>query len=183
MRSGRPGSPLDGGVHTLKAVVVIAVVVILGVFLLYKVKTPAKTTAAVSSGVATTTHVPHSAGPTTSLPRSTTTTSLVPVSSVKLQVLNGVLTGSLAGQWSTKLKANPGYNTLAPDNATAKVASSVIYVITPGYGPEANALAAVVGLTPSAVQTTLPSSAPIPAADKTNANLVLIIGPDLEATA
>jgi hypothetical protein len=29
----------------------------------------------------------------------------------------------------------------------------------------------------------VPANAPIPAADKTNANLVLIIGPDLQAAA
>ena len=77
------------------------------------------------------------------------------------------MTGSLAGEWSAKLKANPGYNTLAPDNATAKVAQSEIYVVTPGYLPEANALAVAVGLPVTAVNPTTPppATAPDPAAD------------------
>jgi hypothetical protein len=100
-------------------------------------------------------------------------------------VLNGVGTGTLAGQWSAKLKANPGYNTLAPDDATAKVAASMIYVLTPGYLPEANALAAAVGLPASAVNPTIPAplSAPIRATERTIANLVLVVGPDLAGRA
>ena len=118
-------------------------------------------------------------------PPTTVAAALIPPSSIKLQVLNGVLTGSLAGQWSAKLKANPGYNTLTPDNSTAKVATSVIYIITPGYRREANALAVAVGFPVTAVNTTVPapSSAPIPAAERTTANLVLIIGPDLAGSA
>ena len=139
-----------------------------------------------SSHVASTTPTTHA---TTTLrpatPPTTAAAALVPPSSIKLQVLNGVLTGSLAGKWSAKLKANPGYNTLPPDNATAKVAASEIYVITPGYQREANALAVAVGLPVTAVNTTVPapSSAPIPAAERTTANLVLIIGPDLAGSA
>lgn len=180
MRPGGPGR--DGGVHTGKAVLVIAVVIILGWWLLYKVPSPAKKTPAAASGPATTAPTSSHHG-TTTVPRSTTTTTLVPVSAVKLQVLNGVLTGNLASQWSNKLKASPGYATLPPDNATAAVASSLIYVITPGYAPEGNALAATVGLTPDRVKTVVPATAPIPPSEKAQANLVLIIGPDLESTA
>ena len=117
------------------------------------------------------------------MPSPTTSTTLVPVADIKLQVLNGVLTGSLAGQWSAK--ANPGYDTLAPDNATMKVPASAIYIVTPGYEEEANALAATVGLPSSAVNKAVPppASAPIPAADRTKANLVLVVGFDLAGTA
>jgi LytR cell envelope-related transcriptional attenuator len=180
MRSG--GSARDGGVHTAKAVLVIVVVVLVGWWVLYKSHGSAKPSAAAATATpSTTAHASH--GSTTTVPRATTTVALVPPASIKLQVLNGVLTGALAGQWTAKLKANPGYSVLPPDDATAKVASSVIYVITPGYGPEGNALASTVGLTPAAVQTVVPATAPIPAAEKAKANLVLIIGPDLEASA
>jgi hypothetical protein len=162
-------------------VLVIVVVVLLGWWVLYKSHGATKPSAAASTSPTTATHPSHSS--TTTVPRPATTTALVPPASIKLQVLNGVLTGSLAGQWSNKLKASPGYSVLPPDNSTAKVASSVIYVITPGYGPEGNALASAVGLTPAAVQTVVPATAPIPPAEKAKANLVLIIGPDLEATA
>jgi hypothetical protein len=179
MGPGGTNSNREGGIHTVKAVVVIAIVVALGVFVLARVKPAPKSSASASGGSATTVH--H--GGTTTLPPPTTSTTLVPVAAVKLQVLNGVLTGSLAGQWSAKLRANPGYSVLTPYDATARVASSVIYVITPGYGPEGNALAAVVGLPTTAVQVVVPATAPIPPAEKAKANLVLIIGPDLEASA
>jgi hypothetical protein len=179
---GRAPSSPSGGTQTVKAVVVIAAVVIIGVIVLHH--NPKSTVA----GTTTTTHSRHTTTTTKSgvAPVTTTTTvPPVPPSSIKLQVLNGVLTGSLAGEWSAKLKANPGYNTLPADNATARVAQSEIYVLTPGYLPEARALAAAVGLTAAAVNPTVPAplSAPIPPAERTAANLVLVIGPDLAGSA
>jgi hypothetical protein len=117
------------------------------------------------------------------VPATTTTTApLVSPANIKVQVLNGVLTGSLAGQWSQKLKISFGYNTLAPDNATTKVTASAIYVVKPGYVPEANALATNVGLSPPAIHPTS-TGAPIRAAELANADLILVIGPDLQAKA
>ena len=180
----QPGRPQDGpssGTQTGKAVLLIAVVVLVGWLVLkHNPKTPH------AAGLTTTTtHSSHTRPTVKSTAVPTTTVPLVPPSSIKLQVLNGVLTGSLAGQWSTKLKANPGYNTLAPDNATAKVAQSEIYVLTPGYLPEARALAVAVGLPASAVNPTVPAplTAPIPTAERAIANLVLVIGPDLAGSA
>jgi hypothetical protein len=100
-------------------------------------------------------------------------------------VLNGTGSGQLATQWSNKLKANPGYNTLAPADATATVPRSEIFIVTPGYLREAEALAATVGLTSAAINPTTPppASAPIPSSARANANLVLVIGPDLAAKA
>lgn len=166
----------DGGSQTVKGIVVVAVLVALGVAVLARAGgSHAPAPAAARQAPATT---------TTTAPSSTTTT-LVPAAQIKLQVLNGVGTGSLAGEWSNKLKANPGYQTLTPLNATARVTSSSIYVVTPGFVPEADALASVVGLPTSAVNTTAPppSSAPIPSSALSGANLVLVIGPDLAASA
>lgn len=174
---GGPGR--DGSAQTMKAVVLIVVLVAIGVAVLARSK---PNHPAVAS---TTTTRPHSAS-TTTLPAPTTTVpALIPASQVKVQVLNGVLTGSLAGEWSTKLKTKFGYLTEPADNATAKVAASTIYVLTPGYVPEADALATAVGLQQSAVNTTIPapSSAPIPSKERATANLVLVIGPDLAASA
>jgi hypothetical protein len=122
---------------------------------------------------------------TTTVPAPVTTTTVVPASQVKVQVLNGVLTGSLASEWSTKLKTTYGYITEPADNATSKVTASAIYILTPGYVPEGMALAAQVGLPSSAVNTTIPppSTAPIPASERASANLVLVIGPELAASA
>lgn len=178
MNRPRPPAPpaREGTTHTGKALLVIIAVVVIGWLVL---KHGPSTRAATSS----TTHPRAGATSTTSstVSSSTTSTTLVPVASIKLQVLNGTGSGNLATQWSEKLKANPGYNTLAPDNATSTVAQSVIYIITPGYLPEARQLAAAASLPASAINTTIPApaSAPIPAAERANANLVLVIGPDL----
>ena len=181
LRPGRQDGGSDGGTQTLKAVVLIAVVVLVGVLVLHhtpKAKTPSKS--AGKSSQQTTT-----VGPTTTRPAPTTTTTLVPVTSIKLQVLNATGAGELATEWSRKLKADPGYVTQTPDNATARATTSAIYVITPGYLPEAYALAKTVGLPDSAVVTTIPApaSAPIPTAERATANLVLVIGPNLASTA
>jgi hypothetical protein len=178
----QPGRPPGGGSsgvsQTGKAVLVIAVVVVVGWLVLLR-STPSTHVASPATTVHATTTTHPATTPTTAA------AALIPPASIKLQVLNGVLTGNLASEWSTKLKANPGYNTLPPDNATTKVAASEIYIITPGYQREANALAVAVGLPVTAVNQTVPApaTAPIPAAERTTANLVLIIGPDLVGSA
>jgi hypothetical protein len=162
--------------QTGKAVLVIAVVVVVGwVILRHGTTTPAHTSTPSTTHPAVTT-------PVTTPP---TTVALKPAASIKLQVLNGVLTGSLAGEWSAKLKANPGYDTLPALNATARVAQSVIYIVTPGFQREANALAVAVGLPVTSVNGTIPppASAPIPTGVTTTANLVLVVGPDLAGSA
>ena len=173
----QPGGGSSSGTQTGKAVLVIAVVILVGWLVLAKSNTPTKAASTATTKHTTTTLAP--AGPTTTL------APLIPPSQIKLQVLNGVLTGNLSSEWSNKLKANPGYNTLPPANATSKVTASSIYVITPGYQREANALAVAVALPVTAVNQTVPApaSAPIPAAERTSANLVLVIGPDLANSA
>lgn len=176
----REGPVHDGGQHTLKAVVLIVVLVAVGIAVLAR-SNPGHSAAGSSSTTRRTT----APAVTTTLPAPSTTTSVVPASQVKVQVLNGLLTGSLAGEWSTKLKTTYGYITEPADNTTAKTTTSAIYVLTPGYGPEAAALAARVGLPASAVNPTIPppSTAPIPASERSSANLVLVVGTELAATA
>lgn len=175
---GRRGA--DGGVQWVKALVLIAVLVVVGIVILDKTQT---------SPVARTSAPPrHSTGgstTTSSVPAPTTTTTLLPASQVKVQVLNGIGTGSYAGQWATKLKSQFGYVTEPADNATTKVPTSIIYVLTPGYQSEADQLATNVGLAASAVYPTIPppAAAPIPTAERATANLVLVVGPDLQGTA
>jgi LytR cell envelope-related transcriptional attenuator len=176
---GRANRP-EGGVQWAKALVLIAVLVVIGIVVLAKTGTGTSThTSSGGSGG----H--HATTTTSTIPSSTSTTSVLPPAQVKVQVLNGVLTGNLASQWSQKLKTQFGYITLPPDNATEKVPTSIIYVLTPGYQAEAQHLATNVGLSASAVYPTVPApaSAPIPTADRAAANLVLIIGPDLAASA
>jgi LytR cell envelope-related transcriptional attenuator len=163
-------------------VALIVVVVLIGWAVLHHTTKPSHGS---SSSASSPTTAPHSS---TTVPGSATTTTTVPVippSSIKLQVLNGVGSGQLATEWSTKLRANPGYNTLAPADATATVPKSEIYIVTPGYLREAEALATTVGLTSAAINQTTPppASAPIPSTARANANLVLIVGPDLAGKA
>lgn len=177
---GRANRP-DGGLQWGKALILIVVLVVIGVVVL--ARTGHGSTTHTSTSGTTTPH--HGVATTSTLPAPTTTTSVLPAAQVKVQVLNGVLTGSLAGEWSQKLKTQFGYITEPPDNATVKVPTSIIYVLTPGYLAEAQHLATSVGLTASAVYPTVPApaSAPIPTADRAAANLVLVIGPDLAASA
>jgi hypothetical protein len=175
------GSGSGDGIHTLKALVLIVVVVLVGwAILAHTTKSHAKSPSAASPTTTTGSSTTIRAGSTT-----TTTVALIPPSSIKLQVLNGVGSGQLATEWSNKLKANPGYNTLAPADATSTVSKSEIYIVTPGYVREADALAVTVGLTAADINPTTPppASAPIPAAARANANLILVVGPNLAGTA
>jgi LytR cell envelope-related transcriptional attenuator len=172
-RAGGPASTPGGRA----ALVIVAVLVVGWLVLRHGSSSP--------SAATTTTHTTQTSTSSSTVAPTTTTVALIPPASIKLQVLNGVGSGNLATEWSNKLKANPGYNTLAPDDATTKVATSVIYIITAGYLPEAQHLAAVVGLPATAVDETIPApaTAPIPAHDRAAANLVLVIGPNLASTA
>jgi LytR cell envelope-related transcriptional attenuator len=167
-----------------KAIVLVVVAVVVAVLLLHhqsKSTVASATTAGKGGTTATTVASTKGKGSKAAAPTTTTTTvAVTPPSQVKLKVLNGVLTGNLATEESATLKANPGYDTLAPDNATTKVTSSAIYVLTAGDGPEGLALAATLGLPASDVVTSVPANAPIPAVDKAQGpDLVLVIGPDL----
>lgn len=173
-RQGGGGFGRDAGTQTGRAVMLIAVAVVVAVLLLRHAPASTSGAAAATTAPAATTTVPHG---TTTTP---TTQALISPSQITLQVLNGASpTQPLAGKFSTQLKASPGYRTLAPNNATAQVPASLIYVVTAGYGPEADALAKTLGLSTSAVQSSIPTGAPVPTADRTTANLVLVIGPDL----
>jgi hypothetical protein len=98
--------------QTGKAVAVIVVVVVVGWLALAKgTKTP-------TSASTATTHTSHATTTQPSQTVPTTTVPLLPPSSIKLQVLNGVGTGSYAGLWSNKLRTKYGYNTLPADDAT-----------------------------------------------------------------
>lgn len=177
-RPMRGGNPSDGGMNAAKAVVIIVVAVVIGVVVLAKVHTRSSPTTAGETSRPTT-----STAPTSTVPAAVTTTTAVPPSQIKVQVLNGLLVGPLASEWNAKLKAK-GYMVGLADNATTKTTQSAIYVLTPGYQAEANALATAVGLPTTYVQPyPPPASAPIPASERTGTNLVLIIGNELAGTA
>jgi hypothetical protein len=180
MGGRRPSS--EGGVQWLKALALIAVLVVIAVVILARTHTGKTAGTAGSTSHRTTA----TSTPGTSVLAPTTTTTVLPAGQVKVQVLNGLLTGSLAGRWTTKLKTQYGYQTGLPDNATTKTTTSVIYILTPGYQSEAYQLATNVGLPSTAVDVAdvpAPSTAPIPASERATANLVLVIGQDLAGSA
>jgi hypothetical protein len=171
----------DAGTQTGRAVVLIVVAVLVAVLLLnHSGKTTANASSTATTAHSTATTVPSAT--TTTVPATTTTT--VPLSSVKVQVLNGASpTRAIAGPFTVKLRTM-GYDTVAADNATSDVTTSSIYVLVTGFAPEAATLATSLGLPASAVVTTVPASAPIPASTKTLApDLVLVVGPDLASKA
>ncbi|MCU4186898.1 LytR C-terminal domain-containing protein [Acidiferrimicrobium sp. IK] len=166
----------EGGIQTGRAVVLLVVAVLVAVVLLNKLGT-GKSTTSTAAGTATTTPTTVKGGGATTT--TSTTVAPIPPGQVKLLVLNGTLSGNLAGTASKKLAASPGFTTLAPDNTTSKVLTSSVYAASPQYLPSAQAVAAVYGIPASAVTTPIPSSAPIAASEKALANVVLIIGPDI----
>jgi hypothetical protein len=121
--------------------------------------------------------------PTTTAPTTTTTVALVPPGNIRVQALNGLLVGPLAGDLNVKLKLD-GYQTLNANNATARVPATSIFVLTAGFVPEATALAKRLGLPATVVvsATPPPATAPIPNYVLGHADLVVVIGPDLAAT-
>ncbi|MHB1928967.1 MAG: LytR C-terminal domain-containing protein [Acidimicrobiales bacterium] len=176
--AGGGAGPSGESTRTFRAAVIVVAAVAVTVALLTQIG-PGRRGTSTASGSG------NGSSTTTTTAPSTTTTTTPPVAptSVRLQVLNGLLNGSLSSQWSAKLHASPGYQTLAPDNTTARDTTSAIYVIHPGYLAEAEALARTVGLPTSAIVTTVPSSAPIPSLDLKDADLVLVIGQNLAAQA
>jgi hypothetical protein len=79
-------------------------------------------------------------------------------------------------QEATDILAGQGYATIPPANATDVPASKVFYIAE--YQPDAAAIAAVLGLPPTAVEA-MPT--PPPVADLAGAHVVIVLGPDYQA--
>jgi hypothetical protein len=128
---------------------------------------------------------PVSAGGTTTSTVKRTETSTTPSTApqlhdpaaVKVLVLNGSGKSGIAKAGADQLKA-ANYTTLDPANATSStpIPTSVVY-FTAGYEADAQAIAAKLGLAPSAVQA-LPSPPPPSVGDPKDANIVVLIGAD-----
>ena len=179
-RGARPGP--TAGAHPARAALLVVVAVVLTVLLLTRLGGTggARSTASSRPGSG------RSANTTTTTSTSTTTTTAtIPPSKIELQVLNGLLAGTLSAQWSAKLHSAPGYLTLPANNTTAQDPISAIYIVKSGYQAEAQALAKTVGLPDSSIVDVVPppSSAPIPSVDLHEADLVLVIGDSLAGKA
>jgi hypothetical protein len=156
-----------------RAVALIAVAVLLGLFLLHR-SGPASGPPALAAATSTTqaTTPPSTAAATTSSSVATKTPQ-----AVKVLVANGTNTGGLAARLSTRLKGQ-GYDTVgAGTNASQAATTSKVYY-QPGFASEAAALAQVLKLPPSAAQ---PMPSPAPVSNLGSANIVVVAGPDLSA--
>jgi LytR cell envelope-related transcriptional attenuator len=182
-----PSEPDGAGrTRTGRAVVLLAVVVLIAVLVLERTGSPA-----VRPAVATATTQPTAAPATTTTtsggaPEATTSTTaaLIPPAQVTVAVLNGLQAGPLASGLSARLRAD-GYHTLTPDNTTTLTSDSAIYLTSGRYYPEAAKLVASLGLSAAAVPIlrTIPATAPIPTGAATGADLVVVIGNSLQPLA
>ncbi len=159
--------------------------VVVGVFVLARTGS-APTTAA--------THLPSTSAPTTvpvttpstrttlstSTSTTTTPTTTAAPSKVKVLVLNGWSTRHAALFFQKKLSGD-GYDTLAPTNATTETNKvSHIFVVSPRDSANALAIAAFLGLSPSAVVPPTPANdSAVPASMLHQADLVLVVGGDI----
>jgi hypothetical protein len=171
----------EGKTQIGKAIVLILVAVVIAVVVLHHVGSSG-VASSIGTRATTTTTVPlkHKAPPKK---KKQVVKPLIAPAKIKVQVLNGLLTGTLAGNLSASLKGSPGYDTLPANNTTVRTTTSVVYMVTRGYYREARALAKVLGLTGQSVKRTIPASAPIPAGIKSQANLIVIIGTSLQSKA
>ena len=118
---------------------------------------------------------------TTPLPTiaSTTTTPIKAPKDVKVLVVNGTTVAGAAARVAQPLKV-AGYNVLRAVDASpaikAATKTSTVYYVTKEFEREAKALQSALALPPTAI-TAVPT--PPPAAEATQANVVIVVGPDL----
>ena len=129
----------------------------------------------IEAGATTTTPAPTTTiAPATTVPPETTTTVGVahPANEVIVRVGNGAGRGGIAGA-GTAVARQAGYKTLSAKNADAIIERSTIYYLD-GYAPDAEALAATMGVAPANILP-MPENPGIPPLE---AHLVVILGQD-----
>jgi hypothetical protein len=111
---------------------------------------------------------------TTAPTATTVTTPIRSAPDIKVLPANGTTASGAANATGSRLKS-ANYNVLAATNTTkGATTSSVQYA--PGYEREARVVAQILGLPDSAVQAI---SNPPPVADTRDANIIVIVGPDM----
>lgn len=165
-RETAPPPPAQGSV--IKGAVLVAVALLIGFILLQDGGDSISTAAVGSNDPAVTTT-------TAAAEVTTTTAALRPAAEVKVLVANGSGVQGAAGAQTDSL-TTLGYTTGSPTDANADVTTSVIYFVA-GYQPEAAALAESLTLDPATAVVALPTPAPVD--DTQEAQLVLVLGPDL----
>jgi hypothetical protein len=153
-----------------RGLVLLAVAVLLGLFLLNRVDEPAGdgVTAGNAETTTTTAEEPDDTATTT------TTAPMRAPKDVRVLTANGTSVRGAAGRVKDRLMGH-GYNTLAATDASTKPANTAVYYTT-GFEREAAAVAQFLGLAMQAVQ---PMPATPPVADLKNANVLVMVGADL----
>jgi hypothetical protein len=164
---GRPEEPGGTRIALGRALILLAVAVVVGVLCL---QVGARPRVDAGTTVVTTTT-------TTTAPPTTTTTTKpsAPNPDVKVLVANGGTVNGAAAFFTTKLDAD-GWTTLTPGNATPVTASAVYYAT--GQQLPAQKIASSLGLASSAVK---PLATATPVQGITGADVVLVVGPDLSS--
>lgn len=167
--SRRPTPDTAAG-NSSRGVILLVVALLLGLFILNKtepgasaptVRTKATTTTKPGKGAATTT--------STRAPRQP--------AAIKVLAANGSGVPGLGAKTGDRLTA-AGYNSLAPTNTGTEVAASAVE-FTPGFDLESFYVALALGLPPTSVRA---MDTPPPVADTKGADIVVVVGPDLDVT-
>lgn len=169
------GMTAGGGVaskpsNTGRAILLLAIAVVLGVALLHELDNGNGETALSSKPAAQATE-------TTLAPPTPTTLALRSPAEVKVLVANGVGVAGAASKVAGRLQPI-GYQLAKPGNTTNKETVSAVHFAA-GYQAEAMALATSLGL-PSSAVTPLPNPAPV--SDMQGSSVLVVIGNDLATT-
>ncbi|MEO7555553.1 MAG: LytR C-terminal domain-containing protein [Acidimicrobiales bacterium] len=169
-RRAAPAPPAPSNA-AIKGLILVAMAVLLGAGLLLKSFDDGGPFTVTPTGPAVTSTTV-GGGPTTA----TTTEVAHDPATVKVLVLNGVdKDKAIAGPAAQTLKS-ANYTTLAPSDAPITVTSSAVYYLV-GYGADATAIAAALGIPATAVAP-VPNPVPPSVGDVKEANVVVVVGPD-----
>ena len=165
----------SAGAQAGRGLLLLALAVIIGIVLLNATQSEPPGTTISSNSIRPATGR-SGATTTTTVNVTTTTVALRAPRDVKVVVANASGTKGAASKVGELLKP-PGYNVLAPTNATPNVKDSAIY-FEKGFDREAAGVAQVLQLPASALKP-MPTPPPIPVADLKGANVLVIVGSDL----
>ena len=152
-----------------KGIVVVAVAIVLGVVILWRVPR--------SGGSGSTSRTTTTTSTSTTVPASTTSAPSVSMTGVKVLVVNAAGVAGAASAVTTQLK-NAGLETLPPGNASQTGANQSSVYYADGYQPQANQVAKLLGL-PAAVGAIDPSQIK---GGPQGAQVVVMLGKDLASS-
>ncbi len=157
-----------------RGVLLLAIAVVLGIVILQATDNSGGGTTDVTSG--TEVEEEDSGATSTTASPATTTRALRLPAEVKVLPANGTQLSGLGSRVGDTLKANGYLNTLSATDATTNSVDTTIVQYTTDFGPEAQVVAAILGLPASVVK---PLDNP-PVRDTRGADVIVVAGRDLE---